>query len=221
MTGRPEILFPLFGALEGLDGIGPKTAKLFKGLGVETPRDLLFVLPHSGIDRRLRASVRDVVPPEVATVEVEVGNHLPPRQKGRPYRVLVRDAQQEFQLVFFHARGDYLQKLLPSGQRRLVSGRVETFDGVYQMAHPDHVLRADGAATLPLWEPVYPLTAGVTQRMMQRAMADALARAPALAEWIDPAQKARMGWPDWADALRAAHAPAGRRSFSLRNGHCR
>jgi len=208
MTGRPEILFPLFGALEGLDGIGPKTAKLFKGLGVETPRDLLFVLPHSGIDRRLRASVRDVVPPEVATVEVEVGNHLPPRQKGRPYRVLVRDAQQEFQLVFFHARGDYLQKLLPSGQRRLVSGRVETFDGVYQMAHPDHVLRADEAATLPLWEPVYPLTAGVTQRMVQRAMADALARAPALAEWIDPAQKARMGWPDWADALRAAHAPA-------------
>ena len=207
MTGRPEILFPLFGALEGLDGIGPKTAKLFKGLGVETPRDLLFVLPHSGIDRRLRASVREVVPPEVATVEVEVGNHLPPRQKGRPYRVLVRDAQQEFQLVFFHARGDYLQKLLPSGQRRLVSGRVETFDGVYQMAHPDHVLRPDEAATLPAWEPVYPLTAGVTQRMVQRAMADALARAPMLAEWIDPAQKARMGWPDWADALRAAHAP--------------
>ena len=208
MTGRPEILFPLFGALEGLDGIGPKTAKLFKGLGVETPRDLLFVLPHSGIDRRLRASVREVVPPEVATVEVEVGNHLPPRQKGRPYRVLVRDAQQEFQLVFFHARGDYLQKLLPSGQRRLVSGRVETFDGVYQMAHPDHVLRPDEAATLPAWEPVYPLTAGVTQRMVQRAMADAVARAPTLAEWIDPAQKARMGWPDWADALRAAHAPA-------------
>jgi len=207
MTGRPEILFPLFGALEGLDGIGPKTAKLFKGLGVETPRDLLFVLPHSGIDRRLRASVRDVVPPEVATVEVEVGNHLPPRQKGRPYRVLVRDAQQEFQLVFFHARGDYLQKLLPSGQRRLVSGRVETFDGVYQMAHPDHVLRADGAATLPLWEPVYPLTAGVTQRLLQKGVAAVLARTPDLPEWIDPGLKAREGWPDWKAALQQAHAP--------------
>ena len=207
MTGRPEILFPLFGALEGLDGIGPKTAKLFKGLDVDTPRDLLFVLPHSGVDRRLRMSVREVVPPEVATVEVEVGNHLPPRQRGRPYRVLVRDAQQEFQLVFFHARGDYLQKLLPTGQRRLVSGRVETFDGVCQMAHPDHVLRPDEAAGLPQWEPVYPLTAGVTQRMLQRAMADALGRLPALAEWIDPGQKARMGWPDWDAALRAAHAP--------------
>ena len=208
MTGRPEILFPLFGTLEGLDGIGPKTARLFSGLNVETPRDLLFLLPHSGIDRRLRPSVREITPPEVATVEVEIGNHLPPRQRGRPYRVLVRDALQEFQLVFFHARGDYLQKLLPTGQRRVVSGRVETFDGVYQMAHPDHVLRPEEAATLPLWEPVYPLTAGVTQRMVQRALADALTRLPKLAEWIDPALKARQGWPDWAEAVRAAHAPA-------------
>jgi len=207
MTGRPEILFPLFGALEGLEGVGPKTARLFKGLQVETPRDLLFVLPHAGIDRRLRASVREVTPPEVATVEVEIGNHLPPRQRGRPYRVLVCDSLQEFQLVYFHARGEYLQRLLPSGQRRIVSGRVETFDGLYQMAHPDHVLRPDEAASLPLWEPVYPLTAGLTPRLLQKAMADALSRLPDPAEWIDPALKARMGWPGWKAAVLAAHAP--------------
>ncbi|MCW1932786.1 ATP-dependent DNA helicase RecG [Pararhodobacter zhoushanensis] len=207
MTGRPENLFPLFGDLEGLDGIGPKTARLFKGLSVETPRDLLFVLPHSGIDRRLRNSVRDVEPPEVATVEVEIGNHLPPRQRGRPYRIIVQDALQEFQLVYFHGKGDYLQNLLPTGQRRILSGRVETFDGVYQMSHPDHVLRLDEADALPDWEPVYPLTAGVTQRLMSKAMASALARVPALSEWIDPALKARMGWQDWRNALQAAHAP--------------
>ncbi|WP_068302073.1 ATP-dependent DNA helicase RecG [Pararhodobacter sp. CCB-MM2] len=207
MSGRPEILFPLFGALEGLEGIGPKTAKLFSGLDVETPRDLVFVLPHSGIDRRLRASVRDVMPPEVATVEVTVGNHLPPRQKGRPYRILVEDAQQEFQLIFFRARGDYLQKLLPTGERRVISGKVEMFDGIYQMPHPDHVLTPDEADTLPQWEPVYPLTAGITQRMMAKATRDALTRLPALEEWIDPGQKAKAGWPDWAEALRQAHAP--------------
>ncbi|MCA2010234.1 ATP-dependent DNA helicase RecG [Cereibacter sphaeroides] len=207
MSGRPEILFPLFGALEGLEGIGPKTAKLFSGLDVETPRDLVFVLPHSGIDRRLRTSVREVTPPEVATVEVTVGNHLPPRQKGRPYRILVEDAQQEFQLIFFHARGEYLQKLLPTGERRVISGKVEMFDGIYQMPHPDHVLTADEADTLPQWEPVYPLTAGITQRMMAKATRDALTRLPALQEWIDPGQKAKAGWPDWAEALRQAHAP--------------
>ena len=116
MKGRPEILYPLFGALEGLDGIGPKTSKYFNAIGVETPRDLVFLLPQSGIDRRPRASVRDIEVPGIATVEVEVGNHLPARSRGRPYRVLVRDERQEFQLVFFHPRAEYLQRILPTGQ---------------------------------------------------------------------------------------------------------
>ena len=124
---RPEILFPLFAGLETLDGVGPKTAKAFSGLGVEKPKDLLFVLPHSAVDRARKASVRDVVPPCTVTVEVEVGSHIPAYQKGRPYRVMVRDAGLEFQLVFFHARGEYLQTLLPTGQRRLVSGRGGVF----------------------------------------------------------------------------------------------
>jgi ATP-dependent DNA helicase RecG len=207
MSGRPEALFPLFGALEGLPGVGPKTAKLLAALGVEHPRDLLFLLPENGVDRRLRDSVRDVVPPAVATVEVEVGLHQPPRSRGRPYRVLVRDSAVEFQLVYFRAAGDWLQKLLPTGQRRIVSGRVEAFDNLLQMPHPDHVLRPDEAAALPAFEPVYPLTQGLTQGALHKAVAAALDRAPALAEWIDPALKAREGWPDWRAALRAAHAP--------------
>ena len=104
---RPEILFPLYAGLETLPGVGEKTAKAMAGLGVERPKDLLFLLPHSGVDRSRKESVRDVTPPCTVTVEVAVGGHMPPRAKGRPYRVMVRDAALEFQLVFFHARGDY------------------------------------------------------------------------------------------------------------------
>ncbi len=206
---RPERLFPLFADLETLEGVGPKTAKALAALGVERPKDLLFLLPHSGVDRARRASVRDVVPPATLTVEVEIGAHFPPRTKGRPYRVMVRDTQLEFQLVFFHARGDYLQKLLPSGQRRIVSGRVELFDGIAQMVHPDHVLRPEEAADLPAYEPVYPLAAGLTQRVIAKAAAAALARAPDLPEWIDRPLKAREGWPDWHHAITTVHAPGG------------
>ena len=207
MSSRPEPLFPLFAALEGLEGVGPKSTQHLAGLGVSSPRDLLFLLPHSGIDRRLRASVAEVSPPEVATVEVEIGEHFAPRSRGRPYRVQVKDGATAFQLVYFHARGDYLQKLLPVGARRVVSGKLELFDGLLQMPHPDHVLSPDEAARLPVFEPVYPLTAGVTQKLVQRALADALGRCPDLAEWIDAPLKARMGWPGWREALRMAHAP--------------
>ncbi|MCB6177478.1 ATP-dependent DNA helicase RecG [Rhodobacter sp. Har01] len=204
---RPEILFPLFAELETLDGVGEKTARAFEALEVRRPKDLLFLLPSSGTDRTRRASVRDVTPPATLTVEVEVGSHVPARKKGGPYRVNVRDARLDWALVFFHARGDYLQTLLPTGQRRLVSGKVELFDGLAQMVHPDHVLRPEEAGDLPAYEPVYPLTAGVTQKLIQKAVAGALIRAPVLPEWIDPALKAREGWPDWREAVAAAHAP--------------
>jgi ATP-dependent DNA helicase RecG len=123
--------------------------------------------------------------------------------------VHVRDAKLEFQLVFFHARADYLQKLLPTGQRRLVSGKVELFDGIAQMVHPDHVLRVEEAGEIPAYEPVYPLAAGLTQRVVAKAVGGALTRLPGAPEWIDASLKAREGWPDWPAALQAAHAPAG------------
>ena len=204
---RPEILFPLFADLETIDGVGPKISKSFEGLGIIRPKDLLFLLPHSGVDRGRKPSVRDFALPTTVTVEVEVGLHFPPRIKGRPYRVMVRDAGLEFQLVFFHARGDYLQKLLPTGQWRLVSGRMELFDNIAQMVHPDHVLRPEEAGDLPGFEPVYPLVAGLTQRVVAKAAASALARTPPLPEWIDGPLLAREGWPDWHSALRSVHGP--------------
>ncbi|MBL4927353.1 ATP-dependent DNA helicase RecG [Fuscibacter oryzae] len=210
---RPELLFPLFAGLDTLPGVGPRTAEAFQAMGIERPKDLLFLLPHSAVDRTLRASVRDVVPPCVVTVEVEVGAHQPPRLKGKPYRVLVRDAALDFQLVFFHARADYLQKLLPTGQRRVVSGKVELFDGLAQMPHPDHILRPEEAGDLPSYEPVYPLTAGITQKQVSKAVEGAMARLPEMPEWIDGPLLAREGWPGFAEALRLAHAPAGTADF--------
>ncbi len=206
---RPELLFPLFAELETLAGIGPKVAKNFAALGVLRPKDLLYLLPHSGTDRSVKSSLRDVSLPATVTVEVEVGSHFPPANRGRPYRVMVRDAQLEFMLVFFHAKGDYLQTLLPTGQRRIVSGRVELFDGVAQMAHPDHVLRPEEAASLPAFEPVYPLTAGVTQKLVSKGVASALERTPDFPEWIDPPLMDREGWPAWRTAMLAVHSPAG------------
>ncbi|MCH2249503.1 MAG: ATP-dependent DNA helicase RecG [Cognatishimia sp.] len=207
MSSRPEILFPLFGALTKLEGVGPKIAQNMAGLAVEKPRDLLFSLPYSIVDRRRRDTIQEADLPGIVTVEVEVGTHRAPRNRSGAYRVTVQDAQTSFQLVFFHARGDYLKKQLPEGAVRLVSGRVELFDGVAQMVHPDHMVPLDEAAQIPEFEPVYPLTAGVTQKVMTKAARSAIATAPLLAEWIDPAQKDKAGWPEWRDAIEAAHSP--------------
>ncbi|PZX19918.1 ATP-dependent DNA helicase RecG [Palleronia aestuarii] len=203
---RPEILFPLFAATTALDGIGPKAAKRLTQMRIETPRDLLFTLPQGGIDRTRRASIREVVPPATVTVEVTIGRHLPAKGRG-PARIEVADAETTFQLAFFHVKGDWLDRTLPRGARRVVSGRIELFDGIVQMTHPDHIVALDAAGSIPAFEPVYPLTAGMTQRMMARAASSAIARLPDLSEWIDPNLLAREGWPEWRRAIETAHAP--------------
>jgi len=209
MTGRPQILFPLFAQIDALSGIGAKTAQLLAQMGVERPRDLILTLPHGVVDRRPVATIKEVMAPAIVTVEVEVIAHHPARKRGAPSRVLVADAEVEFSLVFFHARGDWLEKQLPVGARRVISGKIESFDNTAQMVHPDHILQPAEAADLPRFEPVYPLTAGLSQRVIAKAAKAALARAEPLAEWADGALIAREGWPDWRAALEKAHQPEG------------
>jgi ATP-dependent DNA helicase RecG len=208
MKGRPPQLFPLFAGLETLEGVGPKTAQTLGQLNVLAPRDLLFTLPHTGIDRTLRTTIRGAALPGTLSVTVTVRQHRPPRKRGAALRIHVEDAETAFQLVFFHARGDYIQRQLPEGARRVVSGRVELFDGIPQMVHPDFILPEGEAAEIPAFEPVYPLTGGLTQKTMFKASRAALARVPALEEWIDGAQLAQAGWSDFAEAVRAAHHPS-------------
>ena len=204
---RPEPLFPLFAGLETLPGVGPRTAEALAQLGIEKPKDLLFHLPHSVIDRRRVASVQDLRPPVVATVEVAVGRHHKPSARGRPYRIDVEDQKSAFQLVFFHAREDWLRRQLPTGSKRVISGKVELFDGVAQIVHPDHIEAPENAAQIPEFEPVYPLTSGVSANAMRKAVAAALTRVPKVGEWADPALVAQESWPDFEVALAAAHAP--------------
>ncbi len=207
MSQRPEALFPLFAGLETLEGVGPKTAQLFPHLGVQAPRDLLFTLPHSGIDRTRSETVKDAVLPATLTVAVTIGAHRRARNKGGAYRIHVEDSETSFQLTYFHARGDYLERQLPEGSRRIVSGRVELFDGVPQMVHPDFAVPESDEDTIPAFEPVYPLTGGITQKLMYKATRGALSRVPTMDEWIDPSQKEQAGWPDFKTAISIAHEP--------------
>ncbi len=204
---RPEVLFPLFAPARSLPGIGPRLEMLVEKLAGPKVVDLLWHLPSGLIDRRNRPAIAEVRDGDIATMEVTVGLHIPPRTKRLPYRVHVFDDTGEMQIVFFNARPEHVAKLLPEGERRIVSGRVEFYQGAPQMTHPDHMIGLDELADLPLLEPVYPLTAGLPLKAIQKAIRGALPRLPDLPEWQDgPWLKAR-GWAPWRSSLVAAHEP--------------
>src|SRR5664279_4971722 len=211
---RPLVLSPLFASLTSLPGVGPKLERLYaRLLEREAPRiiDLLLHLPSGAIDRRARPKLNEVQAGQVVTVAVTVDEHRPPppHRARAPYRIVTSDdTGQTLTLTYFNARQDYLEKLLPVGEMRYVSGTAEFYDGNLQMVHPDRVVDEKAFADLPLVEPVYPLTEGLALGNVRRAMESAVKRLPDFPEWQDEAWISRERFPAFADALRQLHRPA-------------
>jgi ATP-dependent DNA helicase RecG len=211
---RPAILNPLFAPAASLPGVGPKVAMLLDRLLGEPDRparviDLLFHLPHGGIARDLKGSIAEAPIGETLTLKVRVAEHRPGLRRGKaPYRVLVEDDTGDVLLVFFNAPRERIQKLLPLGAERYVSGKLELWDGYRQMVHPDRILDERSIGDLPAVEAVYGLTEGVSSRVLGKFVAGALERVPDLPEWQDPAWLTRNAFPALGEALRRLHRPA-------------
>ncbi|MEK4034602.1 ATP-dependent DNA helicase RecG [Methylocystis sp. IM3] len=218
---RPDILTPLFGRATALPGVGPKTAPLFDRLlarpGAQARVvDLLFHLPVNIIDRSQRPTIAAAPLDMQVVIKARVVDHRRPqgRYGKQPYRVMVEDETGDVELVFFLANADWIERSLPLGATRWISGRIELYDGRRQMVHPDRVLDEAGIARLPPCEPVYGLTEGLQPRFVLRATEEALARLPDLPEWLEPSVRAASNLPAFAEALRAAHRPESLKALS-------
>ena len=204
---RPSILFPLFAETRTLPGVGPKVEKLIARVAGTKVVDLVFDLPVGVVDRSYRPSLIDAEPGRIVTVTVNVLDHVPSRDKRRPYRVRCSDDTALIDLVFFHGHGDYLTKTLPVGARRIISGRIEKFRDQLQMAHPDFIVTPEQAAELPQHEPVYALTEDLAGKSLVKAIRAAVEKLPELAEWQDAPFRKTRSWPSFRDAILEAHAP--------------
>jgi len=212
---RPAILDPLFSPVASLAGVGPKLADLIARVtGREDADDcrvidLLFHAPYSLIDRRNRPGIALAPQGAIVTIEGRVGRHQPPpRGKSNlPYRVFLHDDTGELALTFFHAKGNWLEKSLPIDELVMVSGKVDWFNGRPSMVHPDFIVKSSEAENLPLIEPVYPLTAGLSPKVLRRTIEGAVTRLSTLPEWADAALTQRQGFPSVTEAFRRLHDP--------------
>ncbi|HYN46864.1 MAG TPA: ATP-dependent DNA helicase RecG [Allosphingosinicella sp.] len=200
---RPDILNPLFAEVEVLKGIGPALAKPLHKLGLDRVVDVLFHLPVSWIDREKVEALDEADVGRTITVAVTARDY---RQGGRgPFRIFAEDEAGNYVTLTYFNNPAWGKKQLPLGEARIVSGRLDRYGQELQMVHPDYVLKPAEAGQIPEREPVYPLSEGLTNHRLGDLAGQALARLPALGEWIEPSLKAQQGWPDWAEALETAH----------------
>ncbi len=207
---RPAELFPYFADVRTLNGVGDKTGEaLGRAMGTRL-RDLILTPPHSLIDRSYRPTIAGAIAGDIATFQVTIGSHIVPTHRNRPYRVRVFDETDNMMLVYFKARKPQMESLLPEGSTRLISGKCEVFNTEIQMTHPDYVLSMDKADSLPIYETLYPLTAGLSQKVARKAVNAALdiaLQSENLGEWLDPAFVKQQDWPDFRKAIHLLHRP--------------
>ncbi len=204
----PSVLYPLFASITSLKGVGPKLGSFYKKLCGDTAVDLLWHLPSGVIDRSYKPQLRRAERGRVATLTLTIVEHKPPGRPGLPYRIIAEDETDQIALTFFNVHGDYLAKTYPIGATMAVSGLIERYRQGWVMNHPDHAVPVSRANEIPAFEPLYPLTAGLSNKVLRKAVLQVLGRVPHLPEWSDSALMAREGWPTWKDAVLAVHHPS-------------
>jgi ATP-dependent DNA helicase RecG len=203
---RPELLNPLFAEITALKGVGPGLAKPLERLGLSRVVDVAFHLPTGWIDRVPREELDIADAGRVIAITLTAVSYRQPGPRS-PMRVQATDAKGNYvSLVYFGGNGGWAKKLLPLGEPRHVSGKLESYGQELQIVHPDTVVPLEEVGDPAGREAIYPLSEGITSKRIAQMVTQAIDRAPELPEWIEPSLKARHDWPNWRDALIRIHA---------------
>ena len=204
---RPKILYKLFSNIISLKGIGPKNAKVIERLCGKYVIDLLFHKPSTYIDRRNSPKIIDLEEGKIATIIVTIDSHSPSFNKRMPYRINCTDDTGAISIVYFNLRGPYLKKIFPVGRQKVISGKFEKFNENFQITHPQHVVDLENLDNVKKIECIYPLTAGLTSKTIQKSINSALINLDPLPEWIPDDKIKGNNWPNWNEAIKKIHNP--------------
>ncbi len=218
---RPSALNTWFTSVDSLHGVGSATISQLQRLlnyergTIPILRDLVFHLPTDVVDRRVTPNLRSITQAQIATVRLHILQHIPARRRNLPYRILCQDQMgDQLTLVFFHTKGDYLQRKLPVGEERVVSGMLEPSSYGLQMIHPDAIVLPSQEHKLRRLEPLYPLTHGLHSRKLLSMMENALSKLQPLPEWHKKTILHKYKWQPILTSLHKLHNPCEKSDIS-------
>lgn len=195
-----------------LTGIGLQTANRLEKLGIRTIQDLLFHLPHRYEDRTRIQTIGSLAAGMTALIcgKIEFAEILPRGRKSLVCRL--SDATGFISLRFFHFNANQLQTLKAETWLTVFAEVRYGFAGL-EMVHPDYTVVAgsDYALTENRLTPVYPLTEGLSQRVLRKAIQQALVwceqNTSVLMDWIPQPILQQYAYPSLAEAIQTLHAP--------------
>ena len=204
---RPSYLNNLLSPINLVTGIGPKIEKLFNRIDINLKVHFLWHLPYNIIKRQKHENIHDAQINTLVTLKIKVLKHVPSRFKKQPYRVHCLCNETPIDIVFFYARHPVVKKNLPEEEIRFVSGKLEYFRNTYQITHPSHIIETTGINEIKNIEPIYSLTAGLSQKIISKYIEQIIKNIPDLNEWIDEIYLIKYRFLNWKNSIVRIHNP--------------
>ncbi|MCD2449171.1 ATP-dependent DNA helicase RecG [Methylicorpusculum oleiharenae] len=195
-----------------LAGIGANTAAKLEKLGIFTLQDLLFHLPLRYEDRTHISPIGSLKPGVSALIKGTVALTDVVSRGRKSLIVKIGDGTGMISLRFFHFSAGQLKQLTPG---TVISCFGESRYGYagFEMVHPEYTVisSADMVITESRLTPVYPLTEGVRQSTLRKAIKHALSLCQEnpswLTDWLPSSLLKSFNYPSLMEAIHTLHAP--------------
>lgn len=197
-------------ALRELKGIGEKTEKLFGKLGIYDTEDLIHYYPRNYDTYEEITEIADLVEGTLKSVEASVISGVSVNQ-ARGLQIItttVEDKSGKLVVVWFNT--PYLRSMLKRGSIFVFRGRVSKKNGRLQMEHPEIFTVAAYAEILHSLQPVYGLTAGLSNKTISKYVKLILKEKNLEPEYLPEDIRRKFGLADYNYALQTIHFPKNR-----------
>ncbi len=195
----------LLSNINSINGIGAKTASLFKKKNINTIFDLLWNLPRDFVDRGIIYSVNQLEIGKVQTIKVLVKKYNFPRIRNLPNRVTCEDPTGKIDCVFFNSYEGYIRKILPLNQEVTISGKINFYNKKYQIVNPNHI--SSDLNSINKIHSKYSLTDGLNEKKYQKVINEVLKNLPDLDEWLSEDISNKFNNISWKSSIIQLHDP--------------
>ena len=194
-------------------GIGEKTEKAFHKLGIETVQDLLEHFPRGYEEFKDPVSISSLFEGTVTSIEASL-IATPKIKKVRNLQIIsaqVKDATASIQLTWFNM--PFLQKTLRTGTRYIFRGKVARKNGILVIEQPGIYQWESYAKLRGVLQPTYPLTEGITNTAISKAMKQVLTELTLAKDYIPKKLVKEYELLDRTKAIKEVHFPKNRSSM--------
>ena len=194
-------------SLRTLKGVGEKTEKLLHKAGIADVEGLLRYYPRNYDVYEMPENIADLEEGTVKAVSAAVSSGVYMNTAGRlkVITVTVSDKSGRLNVVWFNA--PYLRSMLKKGSVFVFRGRVVRKNGKLELEHPEIFTPAAYEEVLHNMQPVYRLTAGLTNKALTKLVRQTLEDRSLQTEYLPDEIRERYQLADINFALRAIHFP--------------